>query len=802
MANPGLPPPTARYRLPVVGFIGRDAERERLSGMLGDGVAAVVISGEAGIGKTHLAEHVCLSADLPIVRGCPAGTLDADERVAVLVDDVRAGDVDDLQTLARAARRTPTVVIATVRDTTRSQRDVLARLLAGGAFAHLPLGGLTRAHAGELLAADGLAAETVDDLHTRTAGNPLLLRELAADPGGPLPARLSALLLDGIGGSGDGAREVLDLIAVIGAGAEVKDVEQLLQTADALGALDEAVDTGALIECDGVVRLRLPVLREALYAALPPGRRATLHRRVAHALEAIHGETPGPHLAALCRHHLHAATPDGAQRALRYAWLAGEQAQEAGEHPEAARLYGIGVELTAPGTDEQARMLLARGSVRYVAGDFAGARADFLGAAQSDDTDIVASAASGLSGHYGYDWGTPDPERLAVVRRACDAVGEEVTARRARLEIRHAEAVLFVDGAAAARPHAARALSLARRVGDPATLADTLVRYHYLGFSAGDVERRAEVSRRAFDYAAQADDAPLTAIALLLMVWDDLERGRTATAAESLEACATEAAALGDGYLRWYAHAIRAERAISAGRFADGLTLVDEALAIGAGEHNQNAFVVHVAQRAWLQWLQGRADEAMTVVRQIAEVAPAVPALMIAHAWLAGAAGDVPTARGLLEQSAADDFGADASDIDSLVAWVMLADVVHVTAAAEHAPRLRELLEPHADLFAVGFPATNFGSVHRALGQLAEALGETDEAIDRYHCAAQRNAEADLVVMAAMSDVDEARVLMGRHRRGDRRHALRLAQSAAGAAAAIGLPPVADVATRLMELGV
>ena len=97
--------------------------------------------------------------------------------VAVLVDDAQWLDVSSAQALLFAFRRLvadPIAVFVAVREGELS-------LLDGADLPALQISGLTSDEAAQLM--PGLTAETAALLHRATAGNPLALLELAADPG-------------------------------------------------------------------------------------------------------------------------------------------------------------------------------------------------------------------------------------------------------------------------------------------------------------------------------------------------------------------------------------------------------------------------------------------------------------------------------------------------------------------------------------------------------------------------------------------------------------------------------------------
>jgi roadblock/LC7 domain-containing protein len=174
------------------------------------------------------------------------------------------------------------------------------------------------------------------------------------------------------------------------------------------------------------------LIRDVLYQGLPAERLAWLHGRAGEAIEELYGDA-AEHLAAIAAHYLRAAPLGGAERALRYAQLAGERAlamlgwQEAAGHFEGA-LGVLDLEPAAADLDRRCDLHLSLGHARVRAGQTQAARQAFLAAADlartSGDALRLAGAALGL-GRASPIWGL-DPELVELLERARD--GLECTA--------------------------------------------------------------------------------------------------------------------------------------------------------------------------------------------------------------------------------------------------------------------------------------------------------------------------------------------------------------------------------------
>ena len=85
--------------------------------------------------------------------------------------------------------------------------------------------------------------------------------------------------------------------------------------------------------------------QNTVYEALTSTRRAQLHRQIGEALEDLRADDREPYLAELA-HHFFEAAPGNTDKAVEYARRAGDRALALLAFEEAARLYGMALELT------------------------------------------------------------------------------------------------------------------------------------------------------------------------------------------------------------------------------------------------------------------------------------------------------------------------------------------------------------------------------------------------------------------------------------------------------------------------
>jgi DNA-binding CsgD family transcriptional regulator len=146
------------------------------------------------------------------------------------------------------------------------------------------------------------------------------------------------------------ARTLLDVAAVLDAAADLAVLRAAAgSTAD---HLDRCVEAGMLVVTDGTPGFRHELARLAVFAAIPPGRRAELHGIVLRVLEAA-GAT-----AASLAHHAEEAGDRAATR--RYAEQAARHAARLGAHRQAAAQYARALRALPADADAERAELLVR----------------------------------------------------------------------------------------------------------------------------------------------------------------------------------------------------------------------------------------------------------------------------------------------------------------------------------------------------------------------------------------------------------------------------------------------------------
>ncbi len=398
-------------------FAGRAAERRLLQGAFSraaDGQAQVVlITGEAGIGKTrlvaNLAEQLGLDDEMRMqwrVGNCAplAGTalafgpflaaladqaswllaeedtgnmlvarhrlfermlallseLSADAPLVLVLEDLHWVDESSrllLGFLAVRLREQRVLVIGTLRDedTSGETRLWLAELRRCPTVTLLPLSGLADTEIGQLIAdliPAGTSAEQVAVVIRAAEGNPLYAQELADTGGLGPPPSVSAVVLAKAYALAAPAKAIVDQVSVADGGMshELLAATVPLPEDNLLEATRLAVDSGLLVAVDDGYAFRHALIQQVIRTKLLPGERRRLHRRLAEAMAARHDSDP----ARLAQHwHQAGCQNEAAAAALSAARLS----VAARAYPEADRCYVLATDL-ARSLAEPVRLVL------------------------------------------------------------------------------------------------------------------------------------------------------------------------------------------------------------------------------------------------------------------------------------------------------------------------------------------------------------------------------------------------------------------------------------------------------------
>ena len=238
---------------------------------------------------------------------------------------------------------------------------------------------------------------------------------------------------------------------------------------------------------------------------------------------------------------------------------------------------------------------------------------------------LLARAALGVAGPWS-TLGREDPEVVAVLEEALGGLGEEDSPLRARLLARLSLELYYAGQPERRMALSEEAVAIARRIGDPATLASALDARHYVLWRPENVDERLEVAAELRRIAADAGDLELELEGAGWTVVDLLELGDVAGADIQIDAASALAAVVQRPLYLWWTSLFRCTRAQLSGEFAEAERLAGETLAIGQRGHAENALHYYAMAMFNIRREQGRLGEVEEAVARFIEMYPAIPA--------------------------------------------------------------------------------------------------------------------------------------------------------------------------------
>ena len=552
------------------GVVGRRAERDALRRAVARGLGGTpglaIVVGEPGIGKSTLAAQVAADVRAGGDTRVVYGSADEHDRSAyglwrepwarvapasALLDPALPTDEQRWEVLTRMSEVLvdgPPVllVLEDLHWADELSLWVLARLLPG--LAGQPLAALATCRASgappvleqlrpadvvDLIGLDATeVAELVAHLHPaealdpaelveRTAGNPLLIRELVRSSGARLPARVGSVLQQSLLALPDDAQRVVSGLALAGADVPLPLLAAVLDvpTTEVVAGIDAAVEAEVLVRRPlGAIAFRHALLAEAAEALLDASARRNLHLRLGLTWDEVDGEAASaraarhlalavplvPHedvagrIRSVAAREVRSGDPTGAAELLELAVAAGARDPEATTATRGWLLVDL------------AEAHSASGAIDAMVAAFEAAAAAGAGAG---DAELLARAEAGAVRAISM-W-EEDPARRA--RLECAAAGLPSGDHPVKVELYGRLAVMCLVRKEL-RDEAHRwgddAVAMARRIGDPALLATALVDRHLAPLTPDDVAAWTAVADELLPLGERAERPDLVLIGL------------------------------------------------------------------------------------------------------------------------------------------------------------------------------------------------------------------------------------------------------------------------------------------------
>ncbi|MGZ3417331.1 MAG: ATP-binding protein [Polyangiales bacterium] len=699
----------------------------------------------------------------------------------LIVDDAHAADLPSLSILhfvARALRQMRVLLVVTMRDVAARPPAQAAALLhkIGREGERLQLRRLSLFDVERWVGAR--SATAASDIHRLSEGNPLFVAELLRLDDARVPNEVHAALAAHLAMLSEVARGALGIAAVFGRTFLPSDVAGLCGLdGDAMDAIvSEAVRLGVVVPRGGEIAFGHVLLRDELYASIPPSRRAELHWKIGQRL----AEQPASIAAAAF--HLARGVSAGNPAFAR------EVTRRAARSAMAVLAFEDAVELLVRARDELEGTDLDRlelsveiARTQMHAGELAlgrqgavecAARARAISAPEWEAESALVYGAEIAGGQV-------DPVMVRLLRDSLVALPHGDSRLRARVLARLASAIVPGDDQAQneAVSLADEAMKMADRLDHfETTYAVIQWAAPAYGFAL-PLRERAPLIKRLLSLAQQAGDVvgELRARQMDLIVRFEDGDGESAVA----ELC-RKVEQLARPFHAWRAPQARGTLAVARGRFAEAEECAREVRALGtaAGVH----WIAAMYSALVVATLDARDD-----IRGFAEFVRAeeitlrnAPSHQWFFAFLHARAGNIEEARAWIEKATAHLSIVHALPSPVLEACARtgnraLGEPIYTMLAA------REERSP----FTWGpSGAFSLGPTALPLGNLAVALGRDEEAISWYERAIARCGRAGFPGHHARTERELADVL---ERRGDVARAASLRASAIARAEALGM---------------
>jgi class 3 adenylate cyclase/DNA-binding CsgD family transcriptional regulator len=722
-----------------------------------------------------------------------------------------------LRHLVRSVGRKRLLVLGTYRDTEVPRGHPLVELLADlrrePGVERLALTGLDQSEVATLVETAAGHTLDADDLvfaravHAETEGNPFfveeVLRHLAET--GPvvrrsgrwttdrpvtelgIPAGVREVIGQRLALLPEAAEEVLAVAAVIGREFDVGLLSEASEVGEeiVLDVLEATEDARLITSTPGRLdryAFSHALVRSTLYENLATARRLRLHRRVGRALEAR--PDAAARVAELARHFGEASGLGEVHRAVTYARRAGDGALADLAFEEAAAHYERGLAaITSDGPADpvtSCELKIALGDGLKRAGDIryravlleAAANAQALGDGQRLAEAVITLSPRGVPTALGQI----DEEIVTLADAALSRLDPDDSPLRARLL-----AVLAVELTFTPEHHRRvelirEAIDVARRVGDPATLARVLASCHWCARDPDTLQELVVWAGELVALGGELDEAEAAFWGHLCHHDDLLEGGDIHGARADLEAAAELAARLRQPLATWRVAVRQTGDAIVAGQLADAEDLAESAWRMSLETAVDESFVtgIHTAHLFLLRYEEGRLRALETMVTELVD---SQPRMVLWRAWLA-----LLYCESQQGAHAADHVAALTADglagIPRDLFWLFVVSALGIVTATtedeERSEALYEALVPYGGRVVSHGPFT-WGPVDYTLGLLASSLGDFGSADGHFASAGEVCERMEAPLWLTRTRREWARMLKRRAGPGDAHRARQLA---------------------------
>jgi tetratricopeptide (TPR) repeat protein len=753
----------------------------------------------------------------------------------IVLEDLQAASEDSLlllRFLARHLEEARIMVLGTFRRMDLSDDHPLTATLGElrrvPSFKEITIGGLSKDDTSELVGRH-VSKQLVRELHRRTGGHPLFLKEILRDAAGRLephtlarehacallqregaPAAVRDLVAQRVRGLTRDTRALFDAAAVLGEEFEPADAARLVgRRPDAIGDDLEALRKQGFFQAARppatTTEFTHPIVREAVLDLLTPRRARELHGKAAGCLERAGADEHTRRLPQLA-YHAFAALPFGSiGRAVRYGRAAAAQAASGFAYEDAARLYRQTLAAAAlrqrPVSRERAELLVALAEVASRTADQGTARASALEAfhlarrLRRSDLGTGAACALGPS-LLCLQTGAVDEERVDLLEEALRLIPRGEKAQRIRVCSHLAVALYWSPDSRRCMAVADTAVELARKLREPAPLAYALYARCVARWRPGAGRPDGGSVREAIRVADRAGEWDLALASAVRLGHLLTETGEFDSLDRLIIDLDRRAEALGYPQARLWPLMFQAARLARQRKLDVAAAAIDRVRAAAREAWEPGGEAYYALLLGLLRLEQGTFQGLPDVFDRLVIDTPDLPVEAPLPLILA-AVGDFERARRVYDRLIALRPWETSNHMGTIASLALLAECASRFDDRETAGRIYPILATHADEYAViAGVAGLLQPVTYALGQLCGTLGRYDEAIAHFERCLDQCRRAKLLSDTARTHLAWARVLARRDARGDRGRARALGRQAQRRAEKLDIPALAaDVMT-------
>lgn len=559
------------------------------------------------------------------------GRMSTERPMLIILDDLQWADRSTLRLLRQLASDDPpkgVLALGMYRDTEVKPGsdlvETVTELRRKRPSTRIALDALDSDEIRELVG-DRVSGDLATTIHDQTGGNPFFIGQLVQhmeesgnESPGSVPAGVRDVINHRVARLPDGGPELLARATLIGQDFDLQVLEATTSQSEdeVIDLLDSATAAGLLNESPtvpGRYSFSHALLRSTLEQGLSLTRRTTVHRNIGEALELRSKTRPDRHLGELAWHFTNAG-PSESDRAVHYATLAAEQAEDRLAFDEAVDFYAGAIR--ACRADEPvdqgllARLLLSLATALWKNGMLQEAGDTFFEAAdaarESGLPDLLAEAALGTT-KGGWDAFDSDMgKQIALFQESLDGLGEGESVLKARIMAYLAQMLFYGAGRAAeALALGNQALRMISRFDDPRGEISVLGGTAFLRWEPQMRGERLPVAERLVKLAGEVGEEELLAHELASRSLAHLNLGHRLEAAADRARHAEMSATLPP--IRVTAGAIKAVDCFIAGEWQEGeritLALLESGVPRAAG------LLIEDALRFMVKAQQGRLNQ-------------------------------------------------------------------------------------------------------------------------------------------------------------------------------------------------